>query len=52
MVPLLPEFPKDLLAERAGDSDGFTIDKPQRDATFLVLEAICRLIPPPSAFSR
>jgi hypothetical protein len=35
MAALLSEFPKDLLAERPGDSVGFTIDKPQRDATFL-----------------
>jgi hypothetical protein len=52
MAPLLSEFPKDLLAERSGDSDGFTIDKPEGDASFPVLEPICRLIPPPSVFSR
>jgi hypothetical protein len=35
MALLLTEIPKDLLAQRASDSDRFTIDKPQRGAIFL-----------------
>jgi hypothetical protein len=52
MASLLSEFPKDLLAKRSGDSDGFTIAKPQGDAHFPVLEPICRLIPPRCDSSR